>query len=411
MIIRTNNILGLTGVCSVQVSDAELEDIVKMSSGSMPPPEGSMRGSAATQALVGDYSAALMENRATPLRTPLQENVILQEARNLRILRDTNPLLDHQNDVEMPELQGGFGFDGVDPRATKLATPNTVLTTPMIGAPEGDRSVRSNATSSRWGAAPSSVLRDQFGLNHAENMSETASVMSVAESQLTMTSRIRDKELRAMISAQLKSLPEPEYTYDIAIPEVEKEIEEGDVQQEKPIDAAEALAQLEAERAEEIRLELARRSAVIKRDLPRPVDASLKALQSRDIGASNSSVSADLSAASALVNAEVARLIARDAYRYPDRASTGRVQPIDLPEIDDDLMKQAKSSISQEVSSIESLSAYGGTCPLDSFETVWDDVHRGLTYTAHAEKNSKVSDMKVVSSLSKNEVFFLVPLY
>ncbi|CAM9306335.1 unnamed protein product, partial [Ectocarpus fasciculatus] len=253
-----------------QVSDAELEDIVKMSSGSMPPPEGSMRGSAATQALVGDYSAALMENRATPLRTPLQENVILQEARNLRILRDTNPLLDHQNDVEMPELQGGFGFDGVDPRATKLATPNTVLTTPMIGAPEGDRSVRSNATSSRWGAAPSSVLRDQFGLNHAENMSETASVMSVAESQLTMTSRIRDKELRAMISAQLKSLPEPEYTYDIAIPEVEKEIEEGDVQQEKPIDAAEALAQLEAERAEEIRLELARRSAVIKRDLPRP---------------------------------------------------------------------------------------------------------------------------------------------
>ena len=389
----------------MQVSDAELEDIVKMSSGSMPPPEGSLRGSAATQALVGDYTSALMENRATPLRTPLQENVILQEARNLRILRDTNPLLDHQNDVEMPELQGGFGFDGVDPRSAKLATPNTVLATPMSGAPDGDRSVRSHTSSSRWGAAPSSVLRDQFGLNHAENMSETASVMSVAESQLTMTSKIRDKELRAMISAQLKSLPEPEYTYDIAIPQVEKEVDEGDEQQEKPADAAETLAQLEAERAEEVRRELARRSAVIKRDLPRPVDASLKALESRGLGAPNSSVVADLSTASALVNAEVARLIASDAYRHPEGSSTGRVQAVELPEIDDDLMQQAKSLIAKETCAIESLSAYAGPCPLESFENVWDDVHRAFTYTAHTEKNTKLSDMKKVSSLSKNEVF------
>jgi pre-mRNA-splicing factor CDC5/CEF1 len=405
-----------------QVSDAELEDIVKISAGSMGPPDGS-RGAMATQALVGDYSTSLLENRATPLRTPLQENTILQEARNLRILRDVNPLLDHQNDVELPELQGGFGFEGVDPRTSKLATPNSVLATPMSAMEADDASVHQGSVSSRWtgagsgaGAGRAVARRDHFGLNQSEHMSDTASLMSgtgtgagsLAGSHFTLSSRVRDKELRAMISAQLRDLPEPEYTYDIAIPEVEKEPEDGpgDALHSKPEDAAEVLAELEQQRDEARRLTLARRSAVIKRGLPRPPDCSLRALQSRGLGAANGSASSDCASASALINEEMVRLMARDAYEHPDAASA-RAERLDLPEIEDGLLERARESVAREVAALEGSSAYGGPCPPASFSAAWEDVHRGLACVPSNDKKRKHGgggDFVPSQSLSKNEV-------
>jgi hypothetical protein len=129
--------------------------------------------------------------------------------------------------------------------------------------------------------------RDHFGLNQrqSEHMSETASNMSgagagagagagsLAGSHFPPSSRVRDKGLRAMISAQLRGLPEPGYTY-IALPEVEQEAEDGPgpgpgFLSTKPEDAAEVLAELEQQRDEARRLTLARRSAVIKHGLPR----------------------------------------------------------------------------------------------------------------------------------------------
>ena len=81
-----------------------------------------------TQALIGDYSAAYKPT-PTPLRTPMQEDVIMQEARNARALRDMTPL----SGEELPELYEGTGFGGVTPRMSKMATPNTVLATPNRG--------------------------------------------------------------------------------------------------------------------------------------------------------------------------------------------------------------------------------------------------------------------------------------
>lgn len=67
----------------------------------MLPPEGLGvgRGSASsTQALIGDYSSSFQglnggnTGLRAPLRTPLQENIIMQEARNQRAFRDMTPL-------------------------------------------------------------------------------------------------------------------------------------------------------------------------------------------------------------------------------------------------------------------------------------------------------------------------------
>lgn len=55
---------------------------------------GTGRG-ASTQALIGDYSSQFLgagPGSRAPLRTPLQENIIMQEARNQRAFRDMTPL-------------------------------------------------------------------------------------------------------------------------------------------------------------------------------------------------------------------------------------------------------------------------------------------------------------------------------
>lgn len=183
-----------------QVSDAELEDIVKAGQNAlMPPPVGlPTGGGAATQALLGDYSAAY-KSTPTPLRTPMQENIIMQEARNLRTLRAMVPL----SGEELPELEEGTGFEGVSPRSGRMATPNTFLGTPahpgatplrtpgsVAGSVAG--SVGSSVASSRYGAP---VLRDQLGLNDAH--SDTFSV--------TDTSSFSSRMMRAKVRVGVDS--------------------------------------------------------------------------------------------------------------------------------------------------------------------------------------------------------------
>lgn len=384
----------------------------------MPPPDGSLRGLAPTQALLGDYSSTFSDIRATPLRTPVQENIILQEARNLRILRDFNPLIDSQNNVEQPALVGGFGFDGVDPRASRLATPNTVLSSPLTTSaslliPDSRSiSLRQSVTT------PGSVLRDKLGSNHSDPGFDTASVISsVADSQITFTSKIRDKELRALISAQLKALPEPEYIYDIAIPEMEKEPEQFDIYSSgKPADAADVLANIENERAERIRRDFACQSSVIKRNLPRPINCSVIALQYQGMSEPNLTVPSTMLDISAMINDEMVKLIGRDAYHHPEtNAASDRARPLDIPDIDDDLLSLAREQILKELTVLEQMSVYGGPSPLSSFEECWEEVHRGLICVPQVSKSRKagsvsknVPEFVMSTTLTTNEVLGIV---
>jgi pre-mRNA-splicing factor CDC5/CEF1 len=159
---------------SPQVSESELEDIVKQGQRSLMPPPSEGRSS--TQALVGDYTShgaggggggLYSATPSAPQRTPMQENVVLQEARNLRALREITPFAAAQTEDELPDmefLQRGTGFESITPRDNSVATPNVVLRTPQIeagGAGAGGSSVVSIKGTSR--ATP--MLRDQFGLN------------------------------------------------------------------------------------------------------------------------------------------------------------------------------------------------------------------------------------------------------
>jgi pre-mRNA-splicing factor CDC5/CEF1 len=395
----------------VQVSDTELEQIVKISqtnAGLMPPPEGSMR---ATQMLIGDYSnLGPSLDRSTPQRTPLQEDVIMQEARNLRRLREMTPLLDSQSDAELPELYEGTGFHGVKPRSGVSATPNTVLGTPLLLGAKGSDSV----SGSQWKAGGSvahsvsstPLLRDQLGLNSGafDNISETASVVS--ESMSSVSSRAREKQLKSFLAAQLKSLPEPEYTYDIAVPDVAPaEHEESSVMAMKPEDAADVIMRNEQQRADEERREQERRSAVIRRRLPRPAEVIPAASMAEQVAKPNAVITPQtdsIRAASALINQEMVRMLAQDAYKFPTGKAAQRPAQVNLPVIDDLLLKSARELIAAEVPKVQ-WELFGGEVSAEVFSSAWEDEYKQLTYVP-ADGAAGFASFQPATSLSKPQV-------
>ena len=185
------------------------------------------------------------------MRTPLQENIIMQEARNLLALREMTPFSEHQlSAAGLPELYEGTGFQGITPRAAKLATPNSILTSGN-GAGNGGATPSSVVPStpgthitSKTGQKASSkalALRDHFGLNEAAsgnlNNDDAFSVDHEHEDSaslaLTLSSRSgrggqlivrggssdRERQLKSILAQQLSSLPDPEYTYEVTLPE------------------------------------------------------------------------------------------------------------------------------------------------------------------------------------------------
>lgn len=398
-------------------------------------------GASSTQGLLGDYSnyaASLVGDRSTPMRTPMQESVIMQEAKNLRILREMTPLLDGQRDSDLPELYEGTGFAGVQPKNARLATPNVVFGTPMHGGHNGDMAASDigsvmgtparfalpssggsvvSTTTFRSSSATPLLMRDQFGLNAgtSDHVSDTMSVsgQSFSDSNSVFSIKARENQLKSILAAQLKSLPEPEFTYDIALPEAQGD-DEAPKGPTKPEDAADIMAREEKKKRDAEQAELARRSTVLKRSLPRPNitsanrDAALKASDDMvDALASlpdNKAFSKEeLKKASASINAEALALVAHEAFKYPDaealarRSGTKRPVPVDLPLMDDALMQKARDAVAAEMRACtyEPYSA-------KQFESAWTEVYNNLTYVPATA--SKGGHFAPSASLTKTDV-------
>jgi pre-mRNA-splicing factor CDC5/CEF1 len=387
-----------------QVTDAELEDIVKAGQASMMlPPEiiPSRRGGGAnaavdaTSSLIGDYSSQFRSAMPTPLRTPHQENIVLQEAKNARALRDMTPF----SGEELPELHEGTGFDGVTPRTAKLATPNTVLSTPgrpgahvsgtpMVGTPGSVTS--SFAGTGSVASGSSRAVRDHLRLNDS----------AVDSFESFSSLKAKTKEMKVNIASQLKHLPAPEYEYELAIPEVEKddELDETAVVEE---DAAEVAEKQRQDREELVRLELERRSSVLKRSLPRPATVSQAyavAVNSQHAGAE---ISGEEARAKQLIREESLRLILQDEHRFPNadldaikaqQRTKDRYFDNDMmvtEEIEDSYMQQARDMVREEHAdwiragqSIDEESNEGVVdgVDMDEFNRLWEDIHKKCMY-------------------------------
>ncbi len=364
-----------------QVSDAELEDVIKISRNlSMPPPDTLPRARAATQMLLGDYGA----NRTplpTPLRTPQSENILSQEIHNLRILRDMAPL----TGATLPELMEGTGFEGVNPRAARIATPNTLVPntpkrTDSVNTPAS--SVRMIGYTGKTGIHGSTVLtgvatnnstpylRDEFGLNRGDDWADTQSVSDVS-SVWSRTHRTRDEETRLELLQQLKKLPEPEYEYEVNIPHVEEENERlpatGWLEVE---DKADVEARARAQRAQEEAAAEARKSSVLWRGLPRPLPPV-------------TDIPSEVDAAAAIYH-EMCALLLHDARRYPSTETISALQhplgdEVSLVEIDDARLAVAKDMLRAACEEEPRVTSA-------EFAVVWEEVHGAVMYLPAQER-------------------------
>lgn len=416
-----------------QVSDAELEDIVKMGNKTlMPPPEGAL--GALTQSLLGDYSKSYLSSLQTPLRTPMEENIILQEARNARAVREMTPFVaSEREDMVLPDLYSGTGFDGITPRSVRLATPSMMLNniqTPSSDLREQSSTLRiassvndtpmstlSNTKSDR----NSGLTRDQYGLNDFASRSSTSVMLPqqsgsstyVNSEVLTKTELEKNrKNFKSKIAVQIEDLPEPEFSYVVAVPDEVMDSNEKDIMASKPKDAADVKFQQDKEQVLERISELNRRSTVLKRSLLRPVSinsniANFSGIDMIDISSSN---------ASKLIYSEFLKMIAHDDITFPDLNVTHKKRlakvtdapssDIRLESIADEFLEGARKLLAEEMKLTpnynlnENLSNSSVISTTD-FGNIWNGLFANKMYLVAKDGKATYLD---ISSAQKQEV-------
>ncbi|KAI1462036.1 pre-mRNA splicing factor component-domain-containing protein [Annulohypoxylon moriforme] len=310
-----------------QVSDGELEDIVKM--GMMGERANLLAQTSendATRGLVNTYSTL---NSQTPIRTPMappQQDRIANEIKNIRALTENQSVLLGGENADLQEGTGSTGFEGAAPRKQVMSTPNP-LATPLRAGMNG-----AGATPRRPGQTPLRTPRDNFALNSGDE--EMSMVGGTAKDM-----RLRDLSVKHQLKQGLASLPKPKETeWELEIPEDQQESMDVDETEED----AEVRDQRErAIREAEERLERRRRTQVMQKELPRP--------ESVDVEALIQEASAISDPIQAQIAKEAALLIANDAVKYPIPGSKPSVGPNRLQQIDDVSLDEARLQILMEV--------------------------------------------------------------
>lgn len=310
-----------------QVSEGELEEIVKMGMiGERANMMARESENDATRGLISDYSTL---NTNAPIRTPrapAQEDHIANEIRNIRALTETQSSLLGGENMPLREGVGSTGFDSVAPRKHVVATPNP-LATPFRSGVNGV-----GATPLRVGQTPLRTPRDSFALNAGDDdMSAIGATPNDA--------RLRELSLKHQLKHGLASLPKPKETeWDLELPDDQQEPKTSEQLQEDAADRDRR--EREIREAREL-LERKRRTQVMQRDLPRPINVDFKALVK---------ASSELpDPVESLIAKEAALLMAHDATRYSLPGAAPKAKPVELPQIDDAALLEARLQILIEV--------------------------------------------------------------
>lgn len=311
-----------------QVSEGELEDIVKMGRmGEAANTRARESENDATRGFVNSYSTL---NNNTPIRTPrapAQEDHIANEIRNIRALNETKSALLGGENTPLHEGAASTGFDGIAPRTHTTATPNP-MATPAPGDSIG-------ATPARPGQTPLRTPRDTFALNQEDGMD----MASATPRDIKM----RDASLRNQLRSGLASLPKPKDTeWEFELPEDQAEATRA--QEAREEDAAERDRRARERQAAIDELERRRRTQVMQRNLPRPTVLDISELAKR--------ADATKDAAERLIAQEAALLMAHDAKKYPLPGSQIKGSSKALTHIDDSDLADARLLIMSETKAV-----------------------------------------------------------
>lgn len=250
-----------------QVTDRELEEVVKASSTAVFDPAGAQ----ATHMLTHSYEAtpaSAMGSMRTPRVHGKQggDTVMEEAAAQAALLARDTPL--RGGDSAAMEQLGDFG--GITPRVQPTPTPNALASgaTPLAA---GHTGVHVPGTpSSLAGSVAGSMLsattpcRDAFGINESGHAIDYAGLPEVARKRL-------ERERRAAVGAQLSMLPAPQNEYTIVMPSMEDDTQDDDAGEAIEEDARDIAEREAVAEAAAIEAQLAKRSTVLRRSLPRPI--------------------------------------------------------------------------------------------------------------------------------------------
>lgn len=283
-----------------QVSESELEDIVKMGMSGQRATQ--LAGEDSDQGLVAQYSSAV---GATPIRTPrapATEDRIANEIRNIQALQNTQSSLLGGENTPLHVGTGSTGFAGATPRPSSLVTPNPIKTPALAGRSVAMTPMRTPA-------------RDSYSLN-----------ASISDS-------------KSLLRAKLASLPRPKaIEFELELPE--EHVDSTKLETDQPEDQEDVdRRRQEAEEAEAL-ARFKRQTQVVQRALPKPKHIDYSSILQ--------SAKAIRDPIRALIAQEAALLMAHDSAATTASASRNRFE---IEEIADDYLARARSLIREESSS------------------------------------------------------------
>jgi pre-mRNA-splicing factor CDC5/CEF1 len=323
-----------------QVSERELEDIAKMGGAGAMDLDG--EGDTPGGALLSTYgqTPSRFTPAATPARTPQVggHDVILQEAQNLRKLQTgQTPLLGGEN----PVLHGS-DFSGITPQRTAAATPNPIAQTPGAtpsrgGGPGATPSTVAGTPGRGYGGGggvAGTPIRDSLQINDVDAMFPGGDERGAKARKTMMRNELKDG---------LASLPAPTNEYQIVVPELPEDDEEGAGGMDEDMD--DVIAREEAVREAEHAAALRRRSKAIQRDFPRPPAESA--------GPAAAAGGVTATAAEDLIAAELALVLDHDAAAYPlKREKRPRAVPR-IARVEEEEMEFAAELITREATAVK----------------------------------------------------------
>jgi pre-mRNA-splicing factor CDC5/CEF1 len=306
-----------------QVSDAELEDIIKMGVNG----DRAIKASGIDEdrrSLVSNYNSMV---GSTPIRTPrapAAEDHIANEIRNIRALTDTQSSLLGGENTPLHTGAASTGFEGVAPRRNDVVTPNPMATPFRQSQTNGANGVS---------VTPLRTPRDNYALNNADQQ---------IPSQTPAEQRKADNLHRQTLRAKLASLPKPKATnWELELDEPSSEADDPGLGSNLPEDQEDIDAREHAARQAAAAAEFKRQTIVYQRSLPRPRVVDFTALSSK--------TAAITDPIQALIASEAALLMAHDARKFPLPNSRVTGNPLPLENFSDDVLATARAELAAEV--------------------------------------------------------------
>lgn len=291
-----------------QISDAELEEVVKLGQASeiaRQTAEESGITNSASSALLSEYNVTNNSMALRTPKTPAAQDKILQEAQNLMALTNVDTPLKGGLNTPLHESD----FSGVTPQRQVVQTPNTVLSTPFRTPAHGSEGMTPQGGMTpkpSIGVTPGRTpLRDKLNINTEEG--------GVDYSDPSYAKHLQ-RESREQLKLGLMSLPVPKNDFEIVLPEnAEKELEEAEVDESFVEDAAEIELRKQVARDAEREKELRQRHTPVQRDLPRPSAVNETILRPQNVEPPLT----DLQQAEELIKKEMITMIHFDCLHHP----------------------------------------------------------------------------------------------